>query len=113
MSNNIEAQAAMHDADPTRRAVLKAAAGLGAIALLADPSGARAAVAGTALPPASEAVTPFRISVPQEALDDLKRRLKYTRWPERETVGDWTQGVPLDKAQALIAHWRDKYDWRR
>jgi len=33
--------------------------------------------------------------------------------PERETVGDWSQGVPLEKAQALIAYWRDKYDWRR
>src|SRR5258708_36372171 len=36
-----------------------------------------------------------------------------TRWPERETVGDWSQGVPLEKAQALIAYWRDKYDLRR
>src|SRR5260370_230568 len=51
--------------------------------------------------------------VRQEALEDLKRRLASTRWPERETVGDWSQGVPFQKAQALIAYWRDKYDWRR
>jgi len=66
-----------------------------------------------ALPAATKDVTPFKVHVPQAALDDLKRRLASTRWPERETVGDWSQGVPLQKAQALIAHWGDKYDWRR
>ena len=99
-----------------RRTVLKAAAGLGALglgAILADPHEARAAPAGFVLPPASEAVTPFRAGFPQDAFRDLKRRLSMTRWPERETVGDWSQGVPLEKAQALIAYWRDKYDLRR
>src|SRR5258708_13840267 len=65
------------------------------------------------LPTTTKDVVPFKIRVPQEALDDLKRRLASTRWPERETVGDWSQGVPLQKAQALIAYWRDRYDWRR
>jgi len=65
------------------------------------------------LPTTTQDVIPFKIRVPQEALDDLKRRLESTRWPERETVGDWSQGVPFQKAQALIAYWRDKYDWRR
>jgi pimeloyl-ACP methyl ester carboxylesterase len=65
------------------------------------------------LPAATKDVTPFKVHVPQAALDDLKRRLASTRWPERETAGDWSQGVPLQKAQALIAYWRDKYDWRR
>src|SRR3989441_7032435 len=65
------------------------------------------------LPKATEDVTPFKVSVPQSAIDDLKRRLASTRWPERETVGDWSEGVPLQKAQALVAYWRDKYDWRR
>jgi len=65
------------------------------------------------LPAATKDVTPFKAHVPRAALDDLKRRLASTRWPERETVGDWSQGVPLQKAQALIAYWRDKYDWRR
>lgn len=58
-------------------------------------------------------VEPFHVSVPQGAVDDLKRRLEFARWPERETVGDWSQGVPLEKAHALIGYWRDKYDWRR
>src|SRR6202007_261643 len=44
--------------------------------------------------------------------DDLKRRLANARWPDKEPVTDWSQGVPLQKAQALIAYWRDKYDWR-
>jgi len=65
------------------------------------------------VPPATEAVSPFSISVPQTVIDDLRRRLDSTRYPERETVSDWTQGVPLDKARALIEYWRDRYDWRR
>ncbi|MBV8238409.1 MAG: alpha/beta fold hydrolase, partial [Sphingomonas sp.] len=60
----------------------------------------------------SEAITPFHLDVPEAALDDLRVRLANTRWPERETVEDWGQGVPLDRAQALVAHWRDRYDWR-
>src|ERR1700741_3875965 len=65
------------------------------------------------LPTVTNDVTPFKVRVPQDALDDLKRRLASTRWPERETVNDWSQGVPLQKAQALVTYWRDKYDWRR
>ena len=56
---------------------------------------------------------PFRIDVPQVALDDLKDRLARTRWPEKETVDDWDQGVPLAYARELAAYWRDAYDWRR
>ena len=61
----------------------------------------------------SDAITPFTLSVPQAALDDLARRLDATRWPEREVVNDWTQGAPLAKLQALCHHWRHNYDWRR
>ncbi len=61
----------------------------------------------------SDAITPFTLAVPQSELDDLNRRLDATRWPERETVSDWTQGVPLAQVQALVAHWRTAYDWRR
>ena len=46
-------------------------------------------------------------------LDDLQRRLAATRWPEPETVDDWSQGVPLERLQALCDYWRDGYDWRR
>jgi len=55
----------------------------------------------------------FAIAVPQAALDDLKDRLARTRWPEKETVDDWDQGIPLAYAQELAAYWRDDYDWRR
>jgi epoxide hydrolase len=58
-------------------------------------------------------VRPFRIDVPESALDDLRDRLARTRWPEPATVGGWTQGVPLDYARELCAYWRDGYDWRR
>ena len=59
-----------------------------------------------------EAVLPFRASIPQDAIDDLRRRLVATRWPGRQTVDDWSQGVPLARAQALVGVWRDDYDWR-
>ena len=59
------------------------------------------------------AIRPFTLAVPQEQVDDLHRRLDATRWPERETVGDWSQGTPLAVLQDLVAYWRDGYDWRR
>ena len=61
----------------------------------------------------SDTITPFTLSIPQSELDDLNRRLDLTRWPEQETVGDWTQGSPLAKVKALCDHWRHNYDWRR
>jgi pimeloyl-ACP methyl ester carboxylesterase len=61
----------------------------------------------------SDAITPFNLAVEQSALDDLNRRLDQTRWPDKETVEDWTQGSPLAKVKALCAHWRHGYDWRR
>ena len=61
----------------------------------------------------SDVIETFQINVPQSALDDLKLRLSLVRWPDRETVNDWTQGVPLVKAQELINYWNTKYDWRR
>jgi pimeloyl-ACP methyl ester carboxylesterase len=60
----------------------------------------------------SEAITPFRIETPDEALADLKRRLRATRWPERETVDDWSQGIPLAYVQDVCGYWAEKYDWR-
>jgi pimeloyl-ACP methyl ester carboxylesterase len=60
----------------------------------------------------TDAITPFTLAVPEAALEDLRRRLEQTRWPDRETVGDWTQGSPLAKVQALCDYWRDGYDWR-
>lgn len=91
--------------------VAAGAALLPAIELSASPMSSR--IPALDLPPATEEITPFEIRVPQTALDDLKRRLEQTRWPEAETVQDWSQGVPLRKAQALVAYWRDQYDWRK
>jgi epoxide hydrolase len=56
---------------------------------------------------------PFRVAFPQEALDDLKHRLAAARWPEKETVGDWSQGVPIVKLRALVDYWKDGYDLSR
>jgi pimeloyl-ACP methyl ester carboxylesterase len=61
----------------------------------------------------STAITPFRIEVPDEALADLRDRLRRTRWPEPETVDDWSQGIPLTYVQELCRYWTDEYDWRR
>jgi pimeloyl-ACP methyl ester carboxylesterase len=61
----------------------------------------------------TDAVTPFTLAIPQAALDDLRRRLAQTRWPEKETVDDWTQGSPLERVKSLCAHWQEGYDWRR
>ena len=63
-----------------------------------------------ATPPS--AVEPHRIEVTGEALADLADRLARTRWPEAQPVGDWSQGIPLAYLQDLVAHWRDRYDWR-
>jgi pimeloyl-ACP methyl ester carboxylesterase len=58
-------------------------------------------------------IVPFTYHAPQNALDDLKQRLAQTRWPERETTNDWSEGVPLEKLRALIDYWRTGYNWRR
>ena len=57
-------------------------------------------------------VVPFTIDVGDDVLDDLRRRLHDTRWPEAETVGDWSQGIPLAYVQEVCGYWADIYDWR-
>jgi pimeloyl-ACP methyl ester carboxylesterase len=64
-------------------------------------------------PPTSAPVRPFTVSIPDAEIDDVKRRLARTRWPDPETVGDWSQGVRVDNARSLVEHWRHRYDWRR
>jgi pimeloyl-ACP methyl ester carboxylesterase len=59
------------------------------------------------------AIRPFRVEVPQADVDDLRRRLLATRFPERETVADTTQGVPLATIQELVRYWANDYDFRR
>ena len=60
-----------------------------------------------------EAITRFVLDVPQSAIDDLHRRLDAARWPDLETVSDWSQGVPQRKLHELVEYWRNDYDWRR
>lgn len=61
----------------------------------------------------NEAVTPFVLDVPEAQIADLHRRLDQARWPDPETVQDWSQGAPLARVRALCDHWRHVYDWRR
>jgi pimeloyl-ACP methyl ester carboxylesterase len=58
-------------------------------------------------------IRPFHVDVPDEELDDLRRRIAATRWPEKETVGDQSQGVQLATIQALARYWGGDYDFRR
>lgn len=60
-----------------------------------------------------EAIRPFRVDIPEAALTDLRRRLAATRLPERETVSDNSQGVPLATVRKLVRYWEDEYDWRK
>ena len=57
-------------------------------------------------------IVPFRISATDAELEDLRRRLRATRWPDKETVGDWSQGTPLEYLKDVCAYWAEKYDWR-
>ena len=57
-------------------------------------------------------IRPFHVDIPDEALDDLRRRIAATNWPEKETVADQSQGVPLAMIQKLARYWATDYDWR-
>ena len=59
------------------------------------------------------AIRPFYVSVPEAELTELRRRINATKWPERETVTDATQGVQLATIQALARYWATNYDWRK
>lgn len=62
---------------------------------------------------ASPLIRPFTVAIPDAEIADLKQRLARTRWPDRETVPDWSQGVRLENARSLIDYWAREYDWRR
>ena len=59
------------------------------------------------------AINPYRISVADDVLADLKSRLRNTRWPEAELVDDWSQGAPLQWIKDVCRYWAEDYDWRR
>jgi pimeloyl-ACP methyl ester carboxylesterase len=86
-----------------RRGFLASSAAVAAASLF--PPAARAAQDG--------AVRAFHIDIPEEVLDDLRRRVLATRWPDRETVGDRSQGVQLASIQELVRYWGTDYDWRK
>ena len=113
-----------------RRAVqstMTAAAGAFGFALIATPCYAVAAASSEAntlssttsgaekQPARSDeaAVRPFRVDIPQAALDELRRRIVATQWPEKETVSDQSQGVPLATMRELARYWATDYDWRK
>jgi hypothetical protein len=98
--------------DHSRRKFIGGAGILSAGLVLTAARRAGARSVRLSIPAATKDIVPFKVDVPQAALDDLKERLANTRWPDKETVTDWSQGVPLTKAQSLVEYWRDKYDWR-
>jgi pimeloyl-ACP methyl ester carboxylesterase len=89
---------------PNRRDLL--AASVAAAALNALPAGLANAVEG-------EAIRPFRAAIPEQDLVDLRRRIAATRWPDRETVDDQSQGIQLAKIKPLVEYWGTGYDWRK
>jgi pimeloyl-ACP methyl ester carboxylesterase len=89
---------------PTRRELLAATAAAAAVSLL--PGTLRAAAGG-------DAIRPFTVSFPQEELDELRRRVKATRWPEQEIVPDDSQGVQSATIQKLAQYWATEHDWRK
>jgi pimeloyl-ACP methyl ester carboxylesterase len=90
---------------PDRRKVLAVSAAVAACRLMPTP--AQAATTS------NETIRPFKINVSEAELDELRRRIKATRWPERETVTDDSQGVPLAMIQELARYWGTDYDWRK
>src|SRR5271169_4104909 len=81
-------------------------------ALIAAPCHAMAPAADDASPD-NVTVRPFRVSIPQAALDDLRQRVRSTHWPDKETVPDPSQGAQLAKLQELVRYWGTDYDWRK
>ena len=94
--------------DQTRRRLLTGAA-LG----LAAAGAAGLFPAHPAAAASSDAIRPFRINIPEEDLVDLRRRLAATRWSDKETVNDDSQGVPQAMLRDLVRYWQTDYDWRK
>jgi pimeloyl-ACP methyl ester carboxylesterase len=90
---------------PTRRSLLAIGAAAGAYSLLPEHP-----VAATT---DGNAIRPFHVNVPEEQLVDLRRRVKATRWPDKETVTDPSQGVQFATIQKLARYWQTDHDWRK
>jgi pimeloyl-ACP methyl ester carboxylesterase len=102
---------------PSRRRFIGVAAAAVAAGSLSQLAFADTNQAVTEVAPATggdnTAIRPLRVHVPESQLIDLRRRIKATRWPDRETVTDDSQGVPLAMIQELARHWTTDYDWRK
>ena len=61
----------------------------------------------------ADAIRPFHVNIPEAELTELRRRINATKWPDRETVADASQGVQLATIQALAQYWGTDYDWRK
>jgi pimeloyl-ACP methyl ester carboxylesterase len=83
----------------------------GIIILFAQPAAAQQPDSSGAK--SSDAIRPFHVNMPDEELTDLRRRILATRWPDKETVTDRTQGVQLDQIRELVTYWGTGYDWRK
>src|SRR3954469_16806832 len=64
-------------------------------------------------PTVDTSIRPFRVDISDDELADLRQRINATRWPERETVTDFSQGVPLATMQKLARYWAEEHDWRK
>src|SRR5262245_63957582 len=96
----------------SRRTLLVNGAAMAAVAALPGQAGATQQ-SGTQADE-DQSIRPFgKVQMPQAALDDLRRRIKATQWPEKETVSDQSQGVPLAMMQELARYWATDYDWRK
>ena len=74
---------------------------------------AAASVAASAQQDRPTSIRPFQFRASDEALAELKRRIRATQWPEKETVADKSQGVPLATMQELARYWATDHDWRK
>ncbi|CAG2129631.1 epoxide hydrolase family protein [Cupriavidus plantarum] len=79
----------------------------------AEASRPATAAAAARASQADDSIRPFRVHVPQAQLDDLRKRIAATRWPDKETVADDSQGVQLARVQELVRYWGTGYDWRK
>src|SRR5262245_16133019 len=104
-----------------RQSILRfigAIAGAFGLFVLASPLHAQIRTASmgnarTAQTSEDNAIHPFSVAIPEKALVDLRRRILATQWPEKETVSDTSQGVPLAEMQELARYWATGYDWRK
>jgi pimeloyl-ACP methyl ester carboxylesterase len=112
----------IHSSNPRRNSLAtSAAASAFGLVLVAASSVAQTIPAAELLAPSNEeksvpdtrAIRPFHVDVPDAALVELRRRIAATRWPDRETVDDRSQGVQLAKLQELVRYWGTDYDWRK